>query len=151
MSDFKFNCPHCNALLEGEEGWRGMELDCPACNKQLRVPAGESEPTPSLDQPVTSPMIYPTKTKQTDYPNWGLIAALWIANVLPLFIGSTWPFIGWLILAIAAGRSTSKVTRTNAIISAFVTLFMLPFILGAIPGYVAARKAALGIGPDAQM
>ena len=36
MATFNFNCPQCGNLLSGEDEWRGMETQCPTCNKKFR-------------------------------------------------------------------------------------------------------------------
>lgn len=42
MTDFKFNCPHCQQTLEAPEDMKGMDVDCPACNKPIRLKVQES-------------------------------------------------------------------------------------------------------------
>jgi hypothetical protein len=39
MSDFKFNCPHCDQHLQCDEGLSGRQIQCPACNKLIRIPS----------------------------------------------------------------------------------------------------------------
>lgn len=38
MATFTFNCPQCGNLLSGEEEWRGMETQCPYCQKTIIIP-----------------------------------------------------------------------------------------------------------------
>jgi len=39
MSDFKFNCPHCQQHLQCDVGFSGRQIQCPACSQLIRVPA----------------------------------------------------------------------------------------------------------------
>ena len=48
MSDFKFNCPHCQQSLEAPEDMLGQEIDCPSCNGRIELPSSRlREPTPN--------------------------------------------------------------------------------------------------------
>ncbi len=38
MSDFKFNCPHCNQSLEASDDMSGLLVECPSCAKTIEVP-----------------------------------------------------------------------------------------------------------------
>ena len=37
MQKFETKCPHCNAELDAQEDWVGMEVECPACQKSFTV------------------------------------------------------------------------------------------------------------------
>jgi len=52
MSDFKFNCPHCNQSLEAPEDMLGEAIECPACNGSIQIPARQPAPPPP---PRTTP------------------------------------------------------------------------------------------------
>lgn len=39
--DFTFNCPNCKQELEVDIAAVGSAVDCPACNKKMKVPAPE--------------------------------------------------------------------------------------------------------------
>jgi len=39
MGDFKFSCPHCNQHLQCEDKFSGRQIQCPACNHLIRIPA----------------------------------------------------------------------------------------------------------------
>jgi hypothetical protein len=39
MNQFKFSCPHCDQHLQCEEQFSGREIQCPACNHLIRIPA----------------------------------------------------------------------------------------------------------------
>ena len=43
MAIFITNCPHCNAELDAQEDWVGMEVECPACNKEFKIPKNSAQ------------------------------------------------------------------------------------------------------------
>ncbi len=43
MSEFKFNCPHCEQPLEVPEEMLGLTIDCPSCNNEFTLP--DPQPT----------------------------------------------------------------------------------------------------------
>jgi len=38
MSEFKFNCPHCDQHLQCDEQFSGRQVQCPTCNVLIRIP-----------------------------------------------------------------------------------------------------------------
>lgn len=67
MNDLSFNCPHCKQSLEAPDDMLGMAIDCPACQKQIRIPkkiylaSSKSDSTPSLNSQLPlSRMTQPT-------------------------------------------------------------------------------------------
>lgn len=44
MADFKFSCPHCQQHIQADEGYAGMQINCPACHGSLTVPAPATGP-----------------------------------------------------------------------------------------------------------
>lgn len=56
MSEFKFNCPHCEQSLEVPEEMLGQTIECPSCNSSIELPAADSvsQPEPSPPPPVES-------------------------------------------------------------------------------------------------
>lgn len=53
---FHFRCPHCNAKLEAEDDWVGLETSCPQCNQNITIaPATPPEKTKDQSTPVTVP------------------------------------------------------------------------------------------------
>jgi hypothetical protein len=48
MSDFRFGCPHCGQRIEGDSAYRGTQINCPACQKVITVPAPVAK-TPIAD------------------------------------------------------------------------------------------------------
>ena len=47
MAAFTFNCPQCGNLLSGEDEWRGMESECPYCQKTILIPILTLTPSPT--------------------------------------------------------------------------------------------------------
>ena len=41
---FNVNCPHCNELLQVEEEWCGMNLECPSCGKSFELEKNVNTP-----------------------------------------------------------------------------------------------------------
>jgi len=39
MADFKFNCKHCNQKMQCNENMAGRQIQCPACNHLITIPA----------------------------------------------------------------------------------------------------------------
>ena len=37
MAEFITKCPHCNAELQAQDEWIGMEVECPQCKKTFTV------------------------------------------------------------------------------------------------------------------
>jgi len=65
MSDFKFNCPHCNQHLEAPQELMGQTLPCPSCNGAIRLPDPQPDPTP-IRIPVAQ---RPTHVPPSELPN----------------------------------------------------------------------------------
>ena len=38
MSEFKFNCPHCDQHLKADGGFSGRQIQCPNCDHLIRIP-----------------------------------------------------------------------------------------------------------------
>ncbi|MCF7855657.1 MAG: hypothetical protein K9N51_12725 [Candidatus Pacebacteria bacterium] len=76
MSDFEFNCPHCEQTLEAPEDMLGQTIECPACNGSIDLPAPDPEPVPPprpapkkkiVTKRRTSPSASSTNTKPCPY------------------------------------------------------------------------------------
>lgn len=66
MSDFRFNCPHCNQSLEAPIDFLGQTVECPSCNQSIELPA----PPPSVSTSVQSPIVkHPTPASSTKTVN----------------------------------------------------------------------------------
>ena len=50
MATFNFNCPQCGNLLSGEEEWRGMETQCPYCQKAIIIPVDKDYENSDIPQ-----------------------------------------------------------------------------------------------------
>jgi len=58
---FNFRCPNCNAKLEAEDEWLGMETTCPKCSKDIPIVKSTSTPPPL---PSTPSPIHPHENSQ---------------------------------------------------------------------------------------
>jgi len=73
MSDFKFNCPHCQQSLEAPQEMLGTVIDCPACNNRIQLPSPQPEPPPKAppqSAPQPQKRFVPKKT-QSSHPSAG--------------------------------------------------------------------------------
>lgn len=52
MSDFWFNCPHCQQSLEVSEDTLGKAIDCPVCNGSIQLPNPEPQPSQAALPPI---------------------------------------------------------------------------------------------------
>ena len=50
MATFTFNCPQCGNLLSGEDEWRGMESECPYCQKAIIIPVDKDYENSDIPQ-----------------------------------------------------------------------------------------------------
>lgn len=48
----KFECPHCQQHIQADEGYAGMQINCPACNGALMVPGSAPVAAPAVEAPV---------------------------------------------------------------------------------------------------
>jgi len=44
MAEFKFSCPHCDQHILIDDGYAGVQINCPACQKLIHVPSAPSAP-----------------------------------------------------------------------------------------------------------
>jgi len=73
MSDFKFNCPHCEQSLEAPEEMLGQTIECPSCNGSILLPK------PKVDLPVKSHTLMQEKPSITQKNKRALI---WFSGVM---------------------------------------------------------------------
>ena len=52
MSEFETNCPHCNATLNVQDEWIGMNVECPLCKKHFVIER-ISNPVSNLNNSAT--------------------------------------------------------------------------------------------------
>jgi hypothetical protein len=66
MSEFKFSCPQCGQHILCDPRWSGSEINCPACQQTLVVPAVGP---PVIEAPAaTGPRIAPEPSgKRANY------------------------------------------------------------------------------------
>jgi len=63
MSDFKFNCPHCQQSLEAPDDMCGQQINCPSCNEAIVIP------TPvHVSKPITHPPLLAKAQLQSAVP-----------------------------------------------------------------------------------
>lgn len=54
MSQFEIKCPHCNAALNVQDDWIGMDVECPICKKKFSVQKDPVAPPPAATAPAES-------------------------------------------------------------------------------------------------
>lgn len=64
MSEFKFNCPHCEQSLEAPEEMLGQTIECPSCHGSIELSKPEPQPQP---EPTPEPAP-PPKPETKDCP-----------------------------------------------------------------------------------
>lgn len=67
MPDINFDCPFCKQNLDAPEDMTGMDIECPACGKSLKIPAPLQIHYPIKKavgpQPASAPKIFASKTQ----------------------------------------------------------------------------------------
>ena len=61
---FHFRCPHCNAKLEAEDDWAGMEAACPKCSQTITI---VPETTPEKPKIQLTPITVPSSAIATAF------------------------------------------------------------------------------------
>ena len=49
MAEFAFNCPTCSQKIRCTEEWSGHEIQCPACQQNIQVPAAPAPAEPAVE------------------------------------------------------------------------------------------------------
>ncbi len=66
MADINFDCPLCQQNLDAPEDMTGMEIECPACGKKVRIPAPFRVhypiKKPLTPQPAAGPKVFVSKS-----------------------------------------------------------------------------------------
>ena len=90
MADFTTACPHCNAELQAQTEWIGMEAECTECQTSFVIQAPVTVAAPvvqvaaSAEPANSNPPVEPFLKK---HKKWCVIAALWLVSiVLSVFI-----------------------------------------------------------------
>jgi hypothetical protein len=109
MSEFKFSCPNCQQNIQATSEYSGLEINCPACQTPLVVPAAPdapATPVPSgarLSKAATSAPVQPsasaaaaasfyaTKPTRKKKPKTGLIVGLSLGAVAVAAAIYFWP------------------------------------------------------------
>ncbi|HLP77523.1 MAG TPA: DUF4190 domain-containing protein [Candidatus Paceibacterota bacterium] len=161
MSEFKFNCPHCDQHLSCDDSYAGQQITCPACQKVLTVPGSQptppviTPPPPLLTAAPAPPVSRPQPAPRASAPHRtsGLALASIICSCAGIFIN----FFG-TIPGIICGKLALKQIRrspgtggegmaragvlTGYIVSA---LWLIPIgfilVMGVIGGFKAASNA----------
>lgn len=69
MSSFQSECPHCGQLLELQEEWCNMKVNCPSCNETFVVPDKRQKAPESMFRiKVQETKTYPTFGRQEPTP-----------------------------------------------------------------------------------
>ena len=56
MPELKFACPHCQQHIAADAGYAGLQINCPACNGSLVVPAALSTAPVPVPLPAPAPV-----------------------------------------------------------------------------------------------
>jgi hypothetical protein len=51
MAEFAFNCPSCSQKIKCTEEWSGHQIQCPACQQNIQVPAAPAPPAAAANPP----------------------------------------------------------------------------------------------------
>lgn len=51
MAELKFSCPHCQQHIQADEGYAGLQIQCPSCRGSLIVPGTPAAPAPAASAP----------------------------------------------------------------------------------------------------
>jgi hypothetical protein len=78
MSDFRFGCPHCGQRIEGDAAYRGTQINCPACQKVITVPAPVAK-TPIADLLKAAAANTPQETKLSSFALISFVCAFGLA------------------------------------------------------------------------
>ena len=56
MSEIKFSCPICAQHISCDAQWAGMQIKCPACEKEILIPVPSSAPAAAPPPPSPRPL-----------------------------------------------------------------------------------------------
>lgn len=55
MKPIKFECPHCQEIIAGDESLHGQRVQCPKCQTELLVPQAPASTAPPIARLITEP------------------------------------------------------------------------------------------------
>lgn len=58
MAEIKFSCPNCQQHIQADEGYAGVQINCPACQTGMLVPGNPAAPPPP-PPPLPTPSAAP--------------------------------------------------------------------------------------------
>jgi hypothetical protein len=165
MSDFKFNCPHCQQPFEAPGEMLGQEINCPTCNGAITLPPQQPKlatfvPPPPASVETIPPVPPSTSSLLHTAIQWYkaqslsirvIIAAIgWPVTLvaLPFRIQSKWLrcctlFVvieGLLIAFLIAMRSDLARSASSAAEMWGQLFLMRVFVLGALPAWLVHRS-----------
>ena len=159
MSDFKFNCPHCQQSLEAPAEMIGQQIDCPTCNKPITLPSSEPKQatfsTPSFSSFDVSAAPPSTASLLQSAIRWYKVQSLAI-RILIAYIGlpvtifvllfriqSKWlrrialfVVIEGLLIALQIVMRNDLISTATSIEELWVQLFLVRVLLGALPAWL---------------
>jgi membrane protein YdbS with pleckstrin-like domain len=94
MSPIQFECPHCHAIITGDESLYGQRVKCQKCQATILVPQAPASPEPEtarlIQEPAASAPIVPVQAdKETDIFKLSPVARAFPGQILlgVVFIG----------------------------------------------------------------
>lgn len=146
MSDFKFNCPHCEQSLEAPEDMLGQTIECPSCNGSIQLPKPEPKPAPPRPAPkkkiVTHRPSIPsreTTPQRSASPSamptekFGVRQIVGIVGAIVLFIGVFTPIVSVPIMGnmnyFQNGKGDGTIVLVLAVLSLVAVLIRKDVIL----------------------
>jgi membrane protein YdbS with pleckstrin-like domain len=115
MNQIKYECPHCQEIIAGDESLFGQRTKCPKCQATIVVPPAPASPEPQaarlIQEPAAATSLKLSEADQeTDifklspvaraFPGQILLGLIFIASAIGLAIGApnvSWPRWGALI------------------------------------------------------
>lgn len=146
MSDFKFNCPHCEQSLEAPEDMLGQTIECPACNGSIQLPEPQPKPAPHRPTPkkkivthrpsaASRRMPPPRSTSPSAMPTekFGVRQIVGIVGAIILFIGVFTPIVSVPIMGnmnyFQNGKGDGTIVLVLAVLSLVAVLIRKDAIL----------------------
>jgi hypothetical protein len=132
MTEIKFNCPNCQQPLEATAEYFGQDIDCPSCNKSLKVPSLVPPPITPHKRLINTAIPPPNKTPSASPPRE-------TGNIKHFFISA----LRWLLF-IPIGV---VVTYYSTAIVYWVAAFIDSFMPEELSGLIATRASLVVVLP----